>query len=227
MRKFVFILSVLLTLMCTNAIAGETWVVASLEWAPYCGISMDKQGKSIEKLREGLKGEGIELLVEFYPWQRAKMTAKSDSYVGYFPAWTAEIDPGFIASVPIDNSEVAVIKLKGTEVKFNNLFELFQNYKVGVVRGYGYPNSVAKAMKAHPTHVDEANDEVLLLRKMYVSRYPVIISDPLVTQYAAAKEKIEGVEVVQSISKEPLVMAVREGEGSARKLEILKRAFGE
>ena len=81
----IFILLLSFTLG-TAARAGEVWRITSLDWQPYSDSQSSTLGKSVEKLRSLLKNEGIDLIVEFYPWARAQDIAQQDGYVGYFPA---------------------------------------------------------------------------------------------------------------------------------------------
>ena len=88
----------------------EQWIITSLNFPPYSVVDIYNQGASIKILKDALKADNIDLIVEFLPWARAKKTATGESYTGFFPAWPEEVDEGFTASVQIDKSSIAVMK---------------------------------------------------------------------------------------------------------------------
>lgn len=112
MRKEIIVFIVMVITFCVFPFSqAEEWKITSLDWEPYSSSTMASQGNIIQKLRNLLKTEGIDLIVEFYPWKRSKFLAKKEGYVGYFPAWPEEVDPCcFFASPPIGLSEIAVMK---------------------------------------------------------------------------------------------------------------------
>ncbi len=117
-------------MIAANSNAEEIWKITSLNWQPYSGAELANQGNSIQKLRELLKKEGIRLIVEFYPWKRAQKKARSKEFVGYFPAWPEEVYEGFVASPPVDNSYVGILKRSEININFESVDELFKKYKV-------------------------------------------------------------------------------------------------
>ncbi len=219
------ILSVMVVAILTScSFAEETWKITSLDWQPYSGSDMSTQGNSIQRLRELLKQEGITLLVDFFPWLRSKHNAKKEEYIGYFPAWPEEVDEGFIASSPVDWSEVGILKKEGSDVIFNNIDELFKKYKVGIIQTYVYPKEIDDAIKRYPEHVDKTPDEVSLVRKLSAGRHVVAITDPNVMLYLAAKEGISNIEHVKGIAiKKELVIALRNDKDNKMRIELLEK----
>lgn len=221
-----FVLALLFTIMISgaNSYAEEIWKITSLDWQPYSGSDMATEGNSIQKLRELLKKEGITLIVDFFPWLRAKNKAKKEEYVGYFPAWPEEVDAGFVASPPVDWSELSILAQTGIDISFDNIDELFKKYKVGIVQTYVYPKVIDDAMKKYPDHVDKAPDEVSLLKKLSGGRHPVAITDPNVMLYLAAKEGVSNVVALDKIViKKELVIAFRDDEKNRSRIELLKK----
>ena len=215
---------VFIAIMAGNSFAEETWKITSLDWQPYSGSDMSTQGNSIQKLRELLKKEGINLIVDFFPWLRSKHNAKKEEYIGYFPAWPEEVDEGFVASKPVDWSEVSILKQTGSNVSFNDIDDLFKKYKVGIVQTYVYPKLIDDAMKKYPDHVDKAPDEVSLLKKLSAGRHPVAITDPNVMLYLAAKEGISNIELIEEIViKKELVIALRNDKENKKRIELLEK----
>lgn len=225
-KRVVMALMFLITIFITDSYAEEVWKIASLDWQPYSGSDMASEGNSIQKLRELLKKEGITLKVDFFPWLRAKNKATKEEYVGYFPAWPEEVDRGFVASPPVDWSEVSILAQAESNVSFENIDDLFKKYKVGIVQTYVYPKDIDDAMKKYPDHVDRAPDEISLLKKLSGGRHPVAITDPNVMLYLAAKEGISNVVAMDKIvMKKELVVAMRDDAKNKSRIELLKKTL--
>jgi len=206
----------------SNLYAVETWKIASLNWQPYAGSEIENQGSSIQKLRELLKKEDIKLIVEFYPWNRAKKLVETNNeYVGIFPAWPEDVFDGSIISPAIDWSEISILKLSENEVKFKNIDELFEKYTVGVVNTYIYPKEINDAMKKYPQHVEGATSEITLLKKLSIGRGVVAITDPKVMLHLAEKEGISNIEVINYIMKKELVVAFSDSKENRKRLKLL------
>lgn len=225
-KKLVVAVSVMM-IFAVNSYPEEIWKIASLNWEPYSGAALADEGNSVQKLRELLKKEGISLTVEFYPWKRAQMLAKTKEYVGYFPAWPEEVYEGFIASPAVDWSEVGILKQSGNRVSFENIDDLFKKYRVGLVQTYVYPKEIADAMKKYPAHTDEAPDEISLLKKLSAGRHPLAITDPSVMMYLARRNGIDNVEPVKVVMKKELVLAFRDDEDNLDRINLLKKLLKE
>ncbi|MCP4715830.1 MAG: transporter substrate-binding domain-containing protein [Deltaproteobacteria bacterium] len=218
----VFTLIFIVTTFSVKSYAEETWKITSLNWEPYSGAELTNEGNSIQKLRELLKKAGIKLIVEFYPWKRSQEKAKTNEYVGYFPAWPEEVYEGFIASPPVDWSEVGILKQSKSSINFESIDDLFKKYRVGIVSTYTYPKVINDAMQKYPAHVDGTMNEKSLLKKLSVGRHPVAITDPNVMQYLAEREGISNINSVKIIMKKELVIAFRDGEDNKQRLNLLK-----
>ena len=183
---------------------------------------MPTQGNSIQKLRELLNKEGIDLVVEFYPWARAQEIASQEGYVGYYPAWPEEVAEGFTASLPVDWSEIGVLTHANSGVKWTNLEALFE-HKVGLVSTYKYPEIIFKLTKANPQNIDLIPNELSLLRMLSVKRVKVGITDPTVMHYLAAREGIDNIKTLQRLMKMPLVLAFRNSPENLELIEVLNK----
>jgi len=206
-----------------GALAEEVWKITSLNWEPYSGESLPDQGQSIEKLRQILAREGIRLEVEFYPWKRAQALAGTEDYVGYFPAWPEEVADGFVASAPVDWSEIAVMSHQGSGVTYKSVDQLFSDYAVGLVKTYVYPDAVQQAMKAHPGQVEEAPTEASLVEKLSKGRHPAAITDPNVMQYYAAQQGLDNIRKLATVMEKELVVALRDDAENSGRIQRLKK----
>ncbi|MBU1172454.1 MAG: hypothetical protein KKD44_23085 [Proteobacteria bacterium] len=227
-NKMSFFVVILFICFISTVSAEETWKITSLDWQPYSGADMATQGNSIQKLRELLKKEGITLIVEFYPWKRAQETAKKSDYVGYFPAWPEEVGEGFFTSDPVDWSSIDVLKKTETKLLFNTIDELFQNYKVGYVDTYKYPDSITMAIKTYPDNAKGSQNEISLAKMLSKERFSAALTDSNVMLYAAQKEGISNIETFgDSLMRKELVIAFRNGDDNKKRSELLKRLLNQ
>ena len=225
MRLFkpVLIAMFLLAVFLSPSHAGEVWKITSLDWQPYSGADMASQGVSVQKLRALLQKEGIELVVEFYPWARAQALAKKKGYIGYFPAWPEEVGEGFSPSPPIDMSEVAVLTRKGSGLTWAGLASLFSNRKVGLIKTYVYSKEIQEMAARNPGNVELSPKETTLLKLLSAGRIDVAITDPAVMLHLAAKEGIGDITVLAPLEKKPLLIALRNSPETQARIALLKR----
>ena len=221
--KLLLVLILILTIV-SPVLAGEKWKMTSLAWGPYSGHDLPQQGRSIAKLRKALQACNIELVVEFFPWARAKVTAAQPGYVGYFPAWPEEVKGGFIASPPVDWSKIAIMSRDKINLP-KDLDSIFATNIVGLIKNYTYPEEIEKIAKRHKRNIDEAPDENSLVRKLIRGRCDLAITDPEVMKYYAKKNGLKNIVVVKEISTNPLVFAIKKSEKSEHVLKILKKAL--
>nr|WP_321257238.1 hypothetical protein [uncultured Pseudodesulfovibrio sp.] len=224
MGAFITRLLVLLLLMSLSsiALAGEVWRITSLDWPPYSDSKASTQGKSIQKIKKLLEKENIEIVVEFYPWARARDVALQTEYIGYFPAWPEEVEEGFIASSPVDWSEIAVMTYAGSGIEWTDLDALFQ-FKVGLVKNYDYPEIIASLADKWKKNVDSTPNEIALLRKLSDERIKVAITSPTVMLYLARQLGIDNIRIIKRICRNPLVMVFRDTPNNRKRLLLLNR----
>ncbi len=225
MSKLIGVVAIFISVFSLHLMGQETWKITSLDWQPYSGGKLADQGTSVKKLREILREEGVRLVVEFYPWQRAQILAKNKGYIGYFPAWPEEVSTGFVASQVVDWSEIAILKKTGTKLVFSSIDELFKKYSVGIVSTYEYPEIINKSMKKYPFHVDGARNETQLVKKLSAGRHNAALTDPAVMMHLAKKNSISNVELVDVISKKELVIALRDDVDNQEKIKFINRVL--
>lgn len=220
------LLSLMTIVFCRASVAGETWFVTSLNWQPYSGAEMINEGNAVQKLKSVLRQHDIETLFEFYPWSRAQVQAKEKGYLGYFPAWPEEVQEGFMASVPIAWSEIAVLAMTDKKIVFSSIEDLFRDHTVGLVRTYVYPENITKAAQAFPDNVLYADNEQLLAKKLHAGRHDTAITDPLVMGYIAERHSLEGISMIKMLSKKPLVIAMTDSEENRTRIAKINQIFG-
>lgn len=220
MKSLVLIL--FLSLPLQSALSEEVWKITSLDWQPYSGQELQNQGNSIEKLRKVLKQHGVKLIVEFYPWNRARLLAKNKEYIGYFPAWPEEVEPGFVTSVPIDMSNIGLIKLAKKKIEHSSTDELFKNYRYGIVESYVYPDKFMVYINKNLNNKVPATNEVSLFNMLQAERFDFAITDPKVIQYIENKPKNSNLSVIKVCMQRALVMAIRSDEKNQEQVKKIQ-----
>ena len=204
--------------------AAEVWRVASLEWPPYAGSASEQQGLAVERLRQLLATENIELEVAFYPWQRAQRLGASRDFVGYFPAWPEEVRPGFVASPAVEQSKISVMSYQGSQVRWRNLEHLFKHHVVGLVRTYVYPAEIQSLIDRYPENIRFASDERVLVKVLSRQRIDVALTDPRVMRHYADQERITNLSVVHpNLINKALVLSFRDDPENQQRIALLKR----
>lgn len=210
-----------------SASSKETWKIASLDWQPYSGEKLTNQGESVEKLRRILAKENITLEVNFFPWKRAMDFAKTEEYIGYFPAWPEEVIDGFVPTMKIDNSKIALLTYKNKSIKTDTLENLFKNNKIGIVKTYVYPKLITDLVKKYPHNITGALNETLLMKMLARKRFAIAITDPRVLNFVAKKEGMEKVSILKIIMEKELVISMRDDLENAKRIlrinQLLKK----
>lgn len=102
---------------------------------------------------------------------------------------------------------------------------LFKDKRVGIVSTYTYPEIIQLAIELNRFRVSSSIDEVTLLKKLVAGRHDVAITDPIVMEYLAEKNGIEGIEVVETIQSNPLVIAFRDHPDNQRTIRLVEQIF--
>ncbi|MDI4652225.1 MULTISPECIES: transporter substrate-binding domain-containing protein [Pseudoalteromonas] len=224
-RFFSFMVLVFSSFAVANTAYQETWKITSLEAPPYASSTMANGGDAIALLRDTLAKKSINLEVEYSPWQDAIKKARLSGYLGYYPAWLPEIVPGFIASPTILNSQLAVITTQSNPQDFENLEQLFNEHKVGVVEPYIYPGVVEQVIQSYAGNiVQTANDEELF-HLMQTGQINFAITAPKVLNYFAEQQNFPEPKIVTQFTDSPLVIGIRNDAENQAKIALLNDLF--
>jgi polar amino acid transport system substrate-binding protein len=158
---------VLLTaLLCAlPAMAAEQWKITSLDWQPFSGKSLPEGGAGIAVLRAALKAEGIDLVVEFYPWSRAIDTAKGPAYAGFYPSWPEDVGEGFTKSPVLFKSAVGLVEPKAKPLAFTKLEDL-KGKTIGIVQDYGNTPEFMKLVKSGVIKTEVVTSDLINIKKV-------------------------------------------------------------
>ncbi|NRA82209.1 MAG: transporter substrate-binding domain-containing protein, partial [Pseudoalteromonas sp.] len=224
-RFYYFMVLVFSSLAAANTTYQETWKITSLEAPPYASSTMANGGDAIALLRDTLAKKSINLEVEYLPWQDAIKKARLSGYLGYYPAWPSEMMPGFVASPTILNSQLAVITTQSNPQDFENLEQLFNEHKVGVVEPYIYPGVVEQVIQSYAgSIVQTANDEELF-HLMQTKQINFAITAPKVLNYFAEQQNLPEPKIVSQFTDFPLVIGIRNDAENKAKIALLNDLF--
>jgi len=224
-NSFLVVLALVLCLMAAPRAFGgaETITITSLDWPPYASALLDDGGQAVAKLRAILERKGVVLEVVFHPWDIARREARRDKYAGYFPAWPEEVEDGFVASGPIDYSEINVVYRPDGVSSERTIGELFERQKVGLVKSYDYPDDITRLADAYHCHIVYVPSDFMLMRMLYAGRFRAGITDIRVAAYISERDGLPAPVAGDWYRvQRPLVIAVQAG-----KAEYLRKLLTE
>jgi len=186
MKKIFLILTLVSIVFPPLAFSGET-NFASIEWAPYVGKSLEKNGFITEIVEAAWKRSGHKLAVKFLPAKRAMAYTQKGRYVAMFPFLTDKRGQGtdFLLSEPFAGSTLVFYKRKADKpIMYKSLNDL-KPYKIGVVRGFSYTSEFDKADYLQK---DAANSETSNFLKLEKKRIDLVIADKYVADKLFRRE---------------------------------------
>ncbi len=202
--------------------------VRTVDWPPYYGSSLDKQGPLVEISRAALKVKGHTLAIKFIPWQRALVKVEDGTYDMVLGAYdTPERRKKYFPSDQIYSVKELVIGLASTGVNsFKSLKDL-EGYKFGVVRGFAYSKEFQNATFLNR---DLSSSEVSNVKKLFAKRVHFIVMNP-----AGFKENMKKVNDPNAMKEKYVYLAPPLSENSVLNLfsrrvkdgEAIARDFNE
>lgn len=162
--------------------------LASLEWLPYVGAVLDREGWSGHMAAMAAK-PGYQVKIDYFPWTRAVQLGMRDAqYAGYFPAYyTEERARQCHFSQPIGSSTVGLAYLKGRPLAWNTLQDL-ASLKIAVVAGFSNGPAFDNMVREGKLAVDASPNDMLNLRKLLAQRVDTVVIDKLVMRYLLMSE---------------------------------------
>lgn len=177
MRVLVLLLS-LCCVLCGFAQAREVRLV-TLEYPPYSSEHLPGRGSVVELTSQAFAAMGQAARIDFMPWARAQAELQKGNYDGILLLWPEEIvNMHLIASRPLFYSDLGFFTRRDTPVQFSQLGEL-AGRKVGVARGYGYPQSILDSGIV----AEEAVDDLTNLRKLAAGRFDLVLLEQRVGEH--------------------------------------------
>ncbi len=170
--------------------AQDRVVVTTLDWPPYTGNSLPKDGATTEVVRQVFKAAGIDVEVEVLPWKRAIAMAKNDDVaVAYFPGYHCRHVEGFVASDPIGTGPLGFAENVDNPISWSSIDDLGdQKLKIGTVLGYANTDEFDEKAGTGWVQALPANDDLTNLKKLMRQRIDAAVIDKLVLSYLLATE---------------------------------------
>lgn len=188
---------------------NKTVYLTSLDWPPYSGKSLATGGASIDVAKAAFKAAGYNLVVNFYPWNRAVNLAKDkdSKYAGYFPEYYSEsVAKEFSLSEPMGTSPLGFAERKADPKNWETVQDL-EKYKVGVIKGY--VNDGAEfdaAIAAKKIKTDAVGSDSKNLKKLANGRVDLAIIDTNVMNHLLQTDKsLKGEAAQLQVNKKLLV----------------------
>jgi len=194
--------------------------MATLDWAPYIGETICKQGWVQQLTIALLASKGYEITTSFMPWARTIRMAETGAvdilYPEYFiePSAVSDVHKGtnrlehLALSRKLPGGPIAFMKRRGeVDVYKGDLFNL-KNEKIGVVRGYQNTPAFDGLMGNGLFEISESVDDLMNTKKLISRRINLIIGDPAVIRFNIANSVLnpgeqsgilEKIEVVQPV----------------------------
>jgi polar amino acid transport system substrate-binding protein len=174
-----------------HARAEERVVLTTLDWPPYTGAELPRQGATTEVVQQAFAGAGIQVDVDFVPWKRAIAMAKNDpNVVAYFPGYHCHHDTGFVASQPIGRSPLGFAEHVDKPIQWSSLDEIkAQGLQIGTVLGYANTDAFDESAADGSINAIPAKDDATNLRKLALQRLDAAVIDKLVMSYLLATDE--------------------------------------
>ncbi|WP_298775874.1 ABC transporter substrate-binding protein [uncultured Shewanella sp.] len=187
-RRLLLLLSLSLFL---TPLKADTLYLTSLNWAPYSSEQLDNKGAVIAVTRAALKAMGHELVVDFYPWNRAvRLATRSHTkYLGYIPEYIFPAEH-LVFSVAIGSSLLVIVENKDNPIYWEKLSDLNQ-YTIGVVKGYVNTHEFDGMIAAGEQRVETVTSDDQNIRKVVSGRVNGAVIDLHVLKYLLAREGME------------------------------------
>jgi ABC-type amino acid transport substrate-binding protein len=123
--------------------AAEPVRLASLEWQPYIGPELPEQGFAAALVRAAYAAEGMQVEIEFHPWERALALARSGAVDGLVPEYyNGRREAEFAYSAPLINGPLVLYRRREADLVYRPVGSLdaglraLSSQRFGVVRGY-------------------------------------------------------------------------------------------
>ena len=132
--------------------------LTTLEYVPYAGESLDNQGIIPSIVAEAFKRVDYNIDVTFLPWTEALEKSKVGEYDGILNAWyTPEREEWAVYSDSLPANELVFATLRNRDISFENYLTDLQEYKIGTVKSYAYPQEFIDSdlEKVESTYDDE------------------------------------------------------------------------
>jgi polar amino acid transport system substrate-binding protein len=183
-----------------NEGASKHIEIVTLDWPPYIGKDMCRQGWVQQLTVALLASQGYEIDSHFYPWARAVFQTESGAaallYPEYYIEATAPSDvfsgsrrlDHLTLSKPFPGGPIAFMKRKGEADNYKGDLSNLHGTRIGVVQSYQNTPEFDRLMDKGFFKIDTAPDDFTNAKKLVVGRVDLILGDPGAIRWAVAHE---------------------------------------
>jgi polar amino acid transport system substrate-binding protein len=186
----------LLALLATCSLAqpdSKLIRLATLEWPPFTGLLLPKEGLSTYIASTVAKAAGFRLLTASFDWTKAvEKGEKNPEFEGYFPEYfSQEREAACHLSQSIGSSVLGIATLKSAPIQWTKLSDLAA-YRLGVVDGYLNGEAFDAAIKDKRQPVELGPSDATNIAKLRAGKIRGIVVDKNVLDYTLYKLKDTG-----------------------------------
>ncbi len=189
MKSLLFFISIILQLN-SPYISAQTVSMVTVDWSPFYGRDLPKQGFITEIARQALKSRGHELNITFMPWKRAMLLAKIGDAHGLFGCWiNDEIRPDYHFSKEIMGSGDGHFLAPLNSPWHDLVPERVVGKRVGIVGGYPISeilNALFESGEIIKSEVNKVNQLLDMIGER--NRIDLILENYQVAKYHFQKE---------------------------------------
>lgn len=208
-RIITFVAFMCAIIMSSSAWAGGTVKAGTVEWAPYYGKDLNDGGFMTEITRKALKRAGWDYQIEFMAWNRAIGLCKQgklDMVQGAY--FSEEREKEFLVTDSYAASELVFFAKTGSGISYQKLEDL-KGKKVGLIKGWTYPDSITKASFLTIEYTDKTESNI---KKLIAGRVDLIVGSRKVVIDVANRKvpgKIDQLVILDPpITKNPLINVI-------------------
>lgn len=193
MKKKVWLVGLFLGLLATGSWSqSEPKLIrlATLEWPPFTGLLLPREGVSTYIATTVAKEAGFRLLSASFEWTKAvEKGEKSPDFEGYFPEYySQEREAACHLSQSIGTSVLGIATLKKAPIKWTKIADL-ERYRLGVVDGYLNGEEFDAAIKDKRQTVEVGASDGANIAKLRAGKIRGIVVDKNVLDYTLYKLK--------------------------------------
>ena len=161
--------------------AAEPLVVAAVEYAPYTSSKMDNDGYVNHIVKLAFESKGIPTTFEYLPWARAVKEGEEGQYEAVsYALFVEERTKHFLYSNPIINEEFHFFTRRDTAIESFNGLSSIEGLRLGLTRGYAYPEEVWQYANQKSDTVSIVNSDLQNFRMLALKRIDVFPINRLV-----------------------------------------------
>lgn len=192
-----------------NPGAAQKIKITTLDWRPYIGKNLCRQGWVQQLTIAMLASQGYEILCTFYPWARTIAAAESGNVDILYPEYFIEPDaPSDVykgskrldhlaISEKIPGGPIAFLKRKGEKNHYNGNLLNLRGTDIGVVRGYQNTPEFDSLMDRGFFNITEVTDDLANIKILVAGRVDLIIGDPSVLFFSVKNSNLPNDEKIK------------------------------